>query len=663
MTSPPPNTTAPPAASTSSRKELEARVKLLENRLEALEIFLPSMPDSERLPPARSLELAAAVHDLAAQQRLLRRDLETILEMLDRSGNPPRGPESSISKPARNAASIRQLPPIGRRAARWLLRNTLGRARAAWSSADPSQPPVLDIRCNGPEVEVPGPLGLVVADPGNLDGDLFDRQTLPPQIVPQGATPESMAKKPSGARARSYHLLEAPAADFTMPHTCWELVSWALASEDLGFLELRLAAGQRILLRATQKKNGRSGNEVGKRLSFPRETNQRSLGPVLSSQYRPTERPEYYLRRNHRGAGHHLIGSLRAAESPAPEPPGRELLLLDTPLTRGACEWCVDWMRAHGGARRWIVVSRVASDELQSRRLASFESLGTLYYPIADFLAPPVLGSALPCIARTYSVSAVTRLGSGPWPVSDRELLAEHISCETHSSPVLRSWDLSDPPQLPMQRPCVLSSLGPEARETFRQRLGLADDQVLVVQICDLENHQRPADFLLLAHSLRRDPRFFFLLVGEGSTEPTLEDLEGYLRLPRYLRLPSAPRQALVSAGDLFTSTAELLPLPYDLLAAMAAGRPVVAAAAAGLEQRLGSPDHGILQAVGDLDGFAGFLCRVAAADARQLWGRAARKHVQHEGFDAAWRSATTTCPEDRQAEALSRLISSQEVD
>lgn len=558
---------APPVPS------FEERLLRLEQKLD-LELSPPSTSDAAS---GRLRDLAATVHDLARQQQILRRDLESLFEALERDPEGSRPPVDAETSPSR-AAALGPADSVARRAARWLLRNTLGRARTLWHSADPHRPPPLELIA-GDAVPIPGPLP-ISAPVGIATADAFGSQTHPPVL-----------RAETSGDPNAFCLLEAPSPAITQLQTLWELLAWTLATEPLSFLELRFAAGARILLAAGP------GNKaaVGKTLCLPHDAPPRSLGPELASRFRPSAHPRYSVPRKGNPPRVHRISPLRPPTSG--QRPSRRLLLLEAPLDRDVAEWCAAWMHTHGGPEGWLLASTVPSHEAQVRRLLSLEALGALCYPLADFFEPELRSSVLEALLALYSVPAFTRLGEGPSSLPD---FSTRNDLERHD------FDLSEPENLPFETP--LPSSRPPAEARLRQELGVGPGETLVAQTCDLERSRRPQDFLLLAHHLREDDRFFFLLCGEGAAEGTVADLEGYLRLPRYRRLASPPRHDVLAAADVVTSTAERLPLPYDLAAARAAGRPVVAFRAPGLE-RLGDVRS---CAVGDLAALAESLREIA---------------------------------------------------
>ena len=178
-------------------------------------------------------------------------------------------------------------------------------------------------------------------------------------------------------------------------------------------------------------------------------------------------------------------------------------------------------------------------------------------------------------------------------------------------------------------------------RQRLRHELGVDEATILVTMAGDLLTGTRPEDFLALAHRFRGDHRFFFLLVGRGPLEGTVDDLERYLGRCSFRRLSSAPPADLLAATDLACTTSEEEPLPYYPLSALAAGLPVVAGDAGGLGELLAGA--GVTVPVGDLAAFEEAIRGLTDAAERRRLGERGRRRVE---ADFRLEDATERCRE-----------------
>ena len=121
------------------------------------------------------------------------------------------------------------------------------------------------------------------------------------------------------------------------------------------------------------------------------------------------------------------------------------------------------------------------------------------------------------------------------------------------------------------------------------------------------------------------------VLVGEGSLRPVLERMIAELGLGDVVRLhgrePDARR--LYGAFDIVAHASESEGLPGALMEAAAAGRAIVATAAGGTTEVVLAGESGLLVPVGDEDGFARELLRLAQDPVlRERLGAAARERA-----------------------------------
>jgi len=167
---------------------------------------------------------------------------------------------------------------------------------------------------------------------------------------------------------------------------------------------------------------------------------------------------------------------------------------------------------------------------------------------------------------------------------------------------------------LPAERTCVIPNsvaLGPfqaaaGQRTAMREALGLAPDALVITTICRL---YKPRDFetLLEAFSQLCAARgcaapgggpLVLLIVGDGPDGPQVEALRDRLGLGEHVRLTGQRRDvpALLAASDIYTLTTwGWEGLPFTVLEAMAAARPVVATHAGGTAEAVEQGETGVL--------------------------------------------------------------------
>lgn len=162
-------------------------------------------------------------------------------------------------------------------------------------------------------------------------------------------------------------------------------------------------------------------------------------------------------------------------------------------------------------------------------------------------------------------------------------------------------------------------------RAAFRNRYGVADDELLiglVGRIVPVKNH---ALFLAMADALRhktgRKLRFF--LIGDGDERPAVE-ADCRARGLDYTYYPEDPRPALVTCTSWQTNMAEVYAgldivaltshnegTPVSIIEAEAAGRPVVATAVGGVADTMADGATGFLVPAGDAAAGADALARL----------------------------------------------------
>jgi hypothetical protein len=409
------------------------------------------------------------------------------------------------------------------------------------------------------------------------------------------------------------------AASERLPEALLELARLTVAAEDLDSLELRTTDGAVRFDRERPGGGGPRKPRVGKVVDLagdvfdggeggtePAEPGVRVEGPYRVAGLRP-------------GAGHRHL--LRPLPPPGPTSGDRDgvLIVAGSPLDSGLDRLVADLLRGLGDrlgdGRRPQLATLAPSGELQRRRLVELARLAPVH-PLADFLAPELLPSALRHLAARHGIGAVLHLGDRP-PTGEVAAAVD---------------ELAPPPKLvdrprrgPIQEVGVdvddlRRRLDPAAGRRLRGELGVPEGTTLVTLCADLVAGERPEDFLALAHRFAGDPDFFFLLVGTGPRAATLDDLERYLAPPRFRRRDALPLPDLLAATDVACLPGEAPERPYFLLAALAAGVPAVAADA-GVGELLAEGPCGVTAPLGELAAFETALRRFADPDERRRLG------------------------------------------
>lgn len=155
-------------------------------------------------------------------------------------------------------------------------------------------------------------------------------------------------------------------------------------------------------------------------------------------------------------------------------------------------------------------------------------------------------------------------------------------------------------------------------RERVRGSWGVQEDDVLVVNVSCLKPQKAPLDFVrAAARALRKEPRLFFALVGDGelrgSVEAALreEGLEDRFVLAGWRRDVAE----VLRAADVLALTSLWEGLPRTLVQARLVGVPVVATAVNGSPEVVVDGRTGLLVEPGDVGAIAEALAALASDD------------------------------------------------
>lgn len=151
-------------------------------------------------------------------------------------------------------------------------------------------------------------------------------------------------------------------------------------------------------------------------------------------------------------------------------------------------------------------------------------------------------------------------------------------------------------------------------RARFRQELGVDDETILVGivgRLTEIKNHQM---FLNAVARLKSDARLRFVIIGDGSLRPALEQQAESLGLAASVIFAGARKdpEYFYPALDIVALTSLNEGTPLTLIEAMANARPIVATAVGGVVDLLGEV-RGICVPSGDEKAFAEALEKLAA--------------------------------------------------
>lgn len=174
-----------------------------------------------------------------------------------------------------------------------------------------------------------------------------------------------------------------------------------------------------------------------------------------------------------------------------------------------------------------------------------------------------------------------------------------------------------------------------DRREAFRQRLGIAPDQIVIANACHLRARKHVDDFLEIVAALQqRHPNVIGLLAAGGARGD-----EAYARdvIPRIRAMETTgrfqwlghlePVEPFMHAGDIFLSTSEYETFGMSVLEAMACGKPVAAYRGGSVYEIVGDTGR-----IAETNNVASLLAAtetlVSDPELRRTLGAAARQRV-----------------------------------
>jgi glycosyltransferase involved in cell wall biosynthesis len=166
--------------------------------------------------------------------------------------------------------------------------------------------------------------------------------------------------------------------------------------------------------------------------------------------------------------------------------------------------------------------------------------------------------------------------------------------------------------------------LSDEQRTEVRARLGVTNDDPIVLYAAKLQARKHPDDLMRAAARLKdRGIRFHVVMVGSGEMVAALADLAASLQLENvhfhgFVNQAALPQ--IYGASDVFVLPSENEPWGLAVNEAMCAGLPIVASAEVGCVADLVRPQvNGLTFAAGDVEGLADAL-RTILVDAEMRW-------------------------------------------
>jgi L-malate glycosyltransferase len=177
----------------------------------------------------------------------------------------------------------------------------------------------------------------------------------------------------------------------------------------------------------------------------------------------------------------------------------------------------------------------------------------------------------------------------------------------------------------------------PFDRPAVRRRLGLADGELLILNVAALAPHKSQTDLLRAAASARaRRSDLRFWIAGEGPLRAELEAEHRALKLGDTVRFLGFRDDAtdLLRAADLFVMSSYLEGLGTSILDAMAGGLAVVATRVGGIPEVVEHQVTGILVPPRDPEALAAAILELAGDPARRA-AMGARGRERARAFSA----------------------------
>jgi colanic acid biosynthesis glycosyl transferase WcaI len=167
-----------------------------------------------------------------------------------------------------------------------------------------------------------------------------------------------------------------------------------------------------------------------------------------------------------------------------------------------------------------------------------------------------------------------------------------------------------------------------------REAFGIPGEKVICLYSGNLGQKQGLSSVISIARRMEKIPEIHFVLCGEGSMRPEIEELAAQAANVQYLPLqPEEKLNALLNAADIHLLPelpgASDLVMPSKLGPMMASGRPVLVTAPEGSELAIIGSIGGLVVPPGDLQALETAIKRLAAnPEERKRLGEAGRSYV-----------------------------------
>ncbi len=144
-----------------------------------------------------------------------------------------------------------------------------------------------------------------------------------------------------------------------------------------------------------------------------------------------------------------------------------------------------------------------------------------------------------------------------------------------------------------------------EKRNQWRERLNIPLDAPTISIVAALRPEKNHAMFLqIAANVLQRLPQAHFVIAGDGSLKPDLEQQARTLGIAPQVHFLGTVSDVVgvLSMSDLFTLTSKNEASPVSIMEALACERPVVAPSVGSIHETVRSGENGFLVEVDDID-------------------------------------------------------------
>jgi glycosyltransferase involved in cell wall biosynthesis len=256
--------------------------------------------------------------------------------------------------------------------------------------------------------------------------------------------------------------------------------------------------------------------------------------------------------------------------------------------------------------------------------LAWFRGVGKIFY--TDHTSRPAGPYQSPPIYKRWAGKALT------WPLTRQIAVSKHLVTRAEVEGYVRPKKL-----IQIYNGTDFRRVSDDEKgASYRKRLGIASDRVIIMQVGSLIPEKGPGLLIdALALALPRNPRLHGVLVGIGPQATELKKRAGQYGVMSHMTF--VPGSADPFGEGVFTAADVVCCLSnweeafgFTLLEAMAHGKPVIATAVGALTEIVESSGMGMVIARKDVAGLAERILQLAAdPELRHRIGRSARQAVR----------------------------------